>query len=211
VLVGRIRNARYCTALFIALIAYAQDSAQTVTPAVRLKAFTPMTAGAKVEYNLIHSVQPTDFFQTALGSGLAQWRDSPYEWGQGWDAYGTRYGSRFAQHLVKRAFITATQVIDGEDPRRIRSERTKLWHRTQDAVKYTFVSRRDNGSRGFAYSRVIGAYAGGFISRAWHPSRLHTFPEGLSSGTISLGVETGMNVLNEFMPDILRKLRLRPR
>ena len=81
---------------------------------------------------------------------------------------GTRYGSRFAHHLVKRAFMTTTQVIVGEDPRRIRSECTKLWHRTQNAVKYTFVSRRDDGSRGFAYSRVIGAYAGGFISRAWH-------------------------------------------
>jgi hypothetical protein len=211
VLVGRIRNTRYCTALFIALIAHAQDSAQTATPAFPVKDFTPMTARAKIEYNLIHSVQPSDFFQTALGSGLAQWRNAPDEWGQGWDAYGTRYGSRFAQHLVKRALMTTTQVIVGEDPRRIRSERTGLWHRTQDAVKYTFVSRRDGGSRGFAYNRVIGAYAAGFISRAWHPSRLHTFPEGLSAGTISLGVETGMSVLNEFMPDILHKLHLRRR
>ena len=79
---------------------------------------------------------------------------------------------------------------------------------TQDAVKYTFVSRRDDGSRGFAYSRVIGVYAGGFISRVWRPARLHTFPEGLTSGTLSLGVETGMSLLNEFTPDILRRLRL---
>lgn len=170
-----------------------------------------MTAVEKIEYNLIHSVQPSDFFQTALGSGLAQWRDAPYEWGQGWDAYGTRYGSRFAQHMVKRTVMMATQVLDREDPRRIKSDRRGLWPRTQDAVKYTFVSSRDDGSRGFAYSRVAGAYAGGFISRSWHPSRLHNFPAGVAAGTISLGVETGMSVLNEFMPDILRKLRLRGR
>jgi hypothetical protein len=170
-----------------------------------------MTPGAKIEYNLIHSVQPSDFIQTALGSGLAQWRDAPYEWGQGWDAYATRYGSRFAQHMVKRSVITATQIINSEDPRRIRSDRRGVWYRAQDAVKYTFVSGRDDRSRGFAYSRVIGAYAGGFISRTWHPSRLHNFPAGVAAGTISLGVETGMSVLNEFMPDILRKLRLRSR
>ena len=108
--------------------------------------------------------------------------------GPGMGRVWTRYGSRFAQHLVKRALITATQVIDGEDPRLTSLHRTKLWHRTQDAVNYTFVSRRDDGSRGFAYSRVSGAYARVVISRAWHPSRLHTFFEGLTSGTLGLGL-----------------------
>ena len=170
-----------------------------------------MSPGAKVRYNLIHAVKPTDFFQTALGSGLAQWRNAPDEWGQGWDAYGKRYGSRFAQHMVKRTVLLGIQAIDGEDPRRIRSERQGLWPRTTDALKYTFVAQRDNGSRGFAYSRVIASYTGGFVSRQWHPARLHTFTAGVASGSISIGVETGMSVLNEFMPDILRKLHLRGR
>jgi hypothetical protein len=194
------RTALCCLALYTASSAFAQ----TLAPA-----FTPMSPGEKVRYNLIHSVQPTDFFQTALGSGLAQWRNAPHEWGQGWDAYGTRYGSRFAQHLVKRAVMLSVQAFDGEDPRRIRSEHTGLWPRTKDAVKFTFVAQRDDGTRGFAFSRVTSSYAGGFISRAWHPRRLHTFPAGVAAGTISLGVETGMSVLNEFMPDILRRVGLR--
>lgn len=180
--------------------------AQTAAPA-----FTPMSPAEKVRYNLVHAVQPTDFLQTAAGSGLAQWRNAPYEWEQGWDSYGKRYGSRFAQHLVKRAFILGIQAVDGEDPRRIRSEHTGLWPRTKDAIKFTFVAQRDDGSRGFAYSRVVGSYAGGFISREWHPSRLHTFSAGIAAGSLSLGVETGMSVLNEFMPDLMRKFRLRGR
>jgi hypothetical protein len=175
------------------------------------RVFMRMPPGDKIRYNLVHAIQPTDFFQTALGSGLAQWRDAPYEWGQGWDAYGTRYGSRFAQHVVKRGVMLAVQAIDGEDPRRIRSEHAGVWPRTKDAVKFTFVAQKDDGSRGLAYSRVAGSYAGGFISRQWHPRRLHTVPAGIAAGSISLGVETGMSVLNEFMPDILRKLRLRRR
>jgi hypothetical protein len=168
-----------------------------------------MSPGAKVRYNLLHAVMPTDLIQTALGSGLAQWRDAPYEWGQGGEGYGRRYGSRFAQHLVKRSFILAIQAVDGEDPRRIRSEHTGIWPRTKDAVKFTFVAQRDDGTRGFAFSRIGASYAAGLISRRWHPRRLHTVPAGLGAGTISVGVETGMSVLNEFMPDILRKLRLR--
>jgi hypothetical protein len=196
------RTVSCCFALSVSTLAYAQTTAP---------AFVPMSPGGKVQYNLIHSVQATDFLQTSLGSGLAQWRNSPDEWGQGWDAYGKRYGSRFAQHLVKRGVILAVQALDREDPRRIRSEHTGLWPRTKDALKFTFVAQRDDGTRGFAYSRVVGSYAGGFISRAWHPQRLHTFPAGVAAGSISLGVETGMSVLNEFMPDILRKVGLRRR
>jgi hypothetical protein len=188
--------------VFLALPTLAQTPAST---------FVPMSPGEKVRYNLIHSVQPSDFVQTSLGSGIAQWREAPYEWGSGWDAYGKRYGSRFAQHLVKRSVILSIQALDGEDPRRIRSEHEGLWPRTKDAVKFTFVAQRDDGTRGFAYSRVVGSYAGGFVSRMWHPRRLHTFPAGLAAGSISLGVETGMSVLNEFMPDIVRKLRRRRR
>jgi hypothetical protein len=171
--------------------------------------FVPMDPGDKMEYGMKAAVRPTDFFQTALGSGIAQWRNAPYEWGQGWDAYGERYASRFAQHLVKRSITSAIQMADGEDPRRIRSERRGLRNRAVDSVKYSFVAQRDDGTRGFAYSRVAGSYAGAFISRQWHPARQHTFTAGVAAGTISLGVEVGMSVLNEFMPDILRKLRHR--
>jgi hypothetical protein len=202
---------KHCIPLCIAITANAQAPQQSGSAAVTPAPFIPMSTAAKVRYNLVHAVQPTDFFQTALGSGLAQWRNAPYEWGQGWDAYGTRYGSRFAQHLVKRGVLIAVQSLDGEDPRRIRSERHGLWPRASDAVKYTFVAQRDDGSRGFAYSRVIASYSGGFISRQWHPERLHTFSAGLGAGSLSLGVETGISVLNEFMPDILRKMHLRSR
>lgn len=125
----------------------------------------------------------TDFFQAALGSGLPERRDSPYEWA----GMGRVWFSIRAAPAETRP-ITATQVIDGEDRRLTGLHRTKLWHRTQDAVNYTFVSRRDDGSHGFAYSRVSGASARVVISRAWHPSRLHTFFEGLTSGTLDLGL-----------------------
>jgi hypothetical protein len=80
--------------------------------------------------------------------------------GQGWGGYGKRYSSRFAQHLVKRSFILAIQAMDGEDPRRIRSEHRGLWPRTKDAVNFTFVAQRDDGTRGFAYSRIAAELRG---------------------------------------------------
>jgi hypothetical protein len=176
-------------------------------PASAQTLFAPMEPVEKFRYGMRHAVQPTDFIQTAFGSGLAQLRNSPDEWGQGWDAYGERYGSRFAQHLVKRTITTAVQMADGEDPRRIRSTRRGLRNRTVDSVKYSFVAQRDDGTHGFAYSRIIGSYAGGFVSRQWHPERQHTFGARAGAGTLSIGVEVGMSLLNEFLPDVIHKLR----
>lgn len=189
------------------LSANAQEPGQTKEAVPQVKRVEPMLPSEKLYYGLVHSVMPSDFLQTALGSGIAHWRNAPYEWEQGWGAYGKRYGARFSQHLVKRTVTVGLQMMDGEDPRRIRSERHRIWDRAGDALKFTFVAQRDDGSHGFAYSRVIGSYAGGFLSRSWHPERLHTFSNGFAAGTISLGVETGMSVLNEFLPDIKRKLR----
>jgi hypothetical protein len=161
------------------------------------------------QFSRAPKIQVSDFVQTAFGAGIGHWRDSPYEWEGNAVGYGRRYASRFGQHLVKRAIVSGVHIIAHEDPRRITSERTGIRNRVIDSVKYTFVVRRDDGSGGFSYSRVVGAYGAGFISRRWHPPRVHTFRDGMLAGTVSLGVDAGTSVLNEFFPNILHVLRLR--
>jgi hypothetical protein len=173
------------------------------------RVYTPMGVEEKLRYDLRHAVQMSDFLQTAFGAGIGHWRDSPYEWEGNAVGYGRRYTSRFAQHLVKRAIVSGVHVIAREDPRRIPSERTGFRNRLIDSLKYTFVARRDDGSAGLSYSRVVGAYGAALISRRWHPPRVHTFGDGMLAGTVSLGVDAGTSALNAFLPDILRVLRVR--
>ena len=52
----------------------------------------------------------------------------------------------------------------------------------------------------FAYSRLIGDYGAGFISREWYPDRFHNVQQGIEAGSVSLGIDVRMNVLREFMP-----------
>jgi hypothetical protein len=149
---------------------------------------------------LHRSIDPTEFMRIALGAGLDQARDYPHEWGQGWDAFSVRMTSGFGQHLIKEQVEFCVWAIDHEDPRHYRSGLHGIWPRTRYAVIHTFVVRRDNGKQTLSYSRFIGDYGAGFISREWYPSRFHTVQQGIDAGSVSLGIDVGMNVLREFMP-----------
>ena len=116
--------------------------------------------------------------------------------------------SHFGQHLVKENFTFAVRALDHEDPRPIRSTPSVFSARAFDALKYTVVARSDSGHLMPAYSRFVGDYGSVAISKlGWWPIRYQTAGEILSSGTASLGVDAGINVIREFWPDIKRKFR----
>ena len=74
----------------------------------------------------------------------------------------------------------------------------------------TFVCANDNGKLVPAYSRFVADYGAAFTSRAWYPREYHNVEAGLSTGSVALGVDIGMNFLREFGPDIKRRVFHRP-
>jgi hypothetical protein len=160
----------------------------------------PLTIGEKYQIALQRTFDPAEIMRLTLSAGLDQWRNYPSEWGQGWDAFGVRVASALGQQLVRQQLRFAVGAIDHEDPRHERSGLTGVWPRTRFAIVHTFISRSDSGKNMPAYSRFIGDYGAGFISREWYPDRFHTVGQGLEAGTISLGTDVGMNILREFWP-----------
>jgi hypothetical protein len=139
-------------------------------------------------------------------AGINQWRDHPYEWGQGTKGYGRRLGSSIGQNVIDGTIHMGVAVLRGEDPRYFRSECRGTWARMKYALAHTLVARNDKGGRTFAAGRVAGALGGGLISRAWQPDRHRSLWYGFESGGISIGAAAGMNVLREFWPDIKKRL-----
>ena len=159
-----------------------------------------LTIGQKYRLALKRTFDPAEILRLSLSAGLDQWRNYPSEWGQGWDAFGVRMASHFGQHLVREQLEAGVWAIDHEDPRHRKSGLTGVWPRARYAIVHTFVTRSDSGTTMPAYSRFVGDYGAGFISREWYPDRFHTVGQGLEAGTISLGVDVGMNILREFWP-----------
>ena len=78
--------------------------------------------------------------------------------------------SGFGQQLVREQIEFGVWAIDHEDPRHRAVGCNGVWPRTKYAIVHTFVARRDDGGQMPAYSRFIGDYGAGFVSREWYPA-----------------------------------------
>jgi hypothetical protein len=159
-----------------------------------------LTLGEKYRLSLKRTFDPVEIFRLSTSAAINHWRNYPSEWGQGWDAFGVRVASQLGQQLVREQLEFGVWAADHEDPRWYRSDLTGVWPRTRYAIVHTFITKSDSGNTMLAYSRFVGDYGAGFISRQWYPDRFHTAGQGFEAGTISLGFDMGMNVVREFWP-----------
>jgi len=167
----------------------------------------PMTTGQK--YRLAAAGVFDRFTYPFIGTlaAIDQANNSPKSWGQGWGAYGKRYGATFADNGIGTYMTTAVfPTLLKEDPRYYQISQGRASHRALYALSRLFVTYTDSGSTRFNYSESLGnALAAGF-SNVYHPAEDRTF--GRNIGTLGMlfmwdGVS---NEMKEFWPDIRRKV-----
>src|SRR5215470_8633658 len=107
-------------------------------------------------------------FNAAL-SGIAQAKNDPKQWGQGWGAYGKRFGANFADNSTGTYMTTAIfPALLHEDPRYYQLGRGSFGHRVYHAVNRLFVTRTDSGHERFNFSESVGNAAAAAISNIYH-------------------------------------------
>jgi len=108
----------------------------------------------------------------------------------------------------KQQLEFGVEALDGEDPRVPQVHSSGFWHRAVSAALITFYRRSDRGGNMIAWSEFVGAYGSAYISHQWWPRQFNDFHNGFVAGTDSMGMDVGMNIMREFMPDIKRALHL---
>ncbi|HLN04188.1 MAG TPA: hypothetical protein VK335_33185 [Bryobacteraceae bacterium] len=162
----------------------------------------------KLRYDARHFFDVEHLVYAGMGAGLDQWRERPGQWGDGYGAFGQRYGSHFGQYLVQRSVMAPVQAIDHEDTRYFRSKRTSYKGRIRDAFLQTVWRHNDSGGMMPAYSEFVGDYTAAAVSRMWWPNRYHTVSAVLIAGSDTVLIDAGINILHEFAPDVKRRLHL---
>lgn len=128
------------------------------------------------------------------------------DWGQGWEGFGRRFGTRVSQGLAKGTGQAIVGVIFKEDPRPYESHQQGFGKRLGFALAHTFIVRNDNGKERFSFGRVAGSFASGFVGMAWTPDRINTPQQALiRSGTAMSGSLTA-SLFKEFQPDLMKML-----
>lgn len=145
------------------------------------------------------TIGPFRLLQTGASAGIAQWRDSPEEWGQGMKGYGKRYASGLGQNAIQQTVTYGLDEAMGLDTGFEKSKREGFGARFKDALIQNVTSRNKDGKRVVSVPRFAGVYTGSIVSReTWYPDR-YTYKDGLRNGTTTLLTGFGINLLREFV------------
>jgi hypothetical protein len=169
------------------------------------------TTAEKFEYRIVQSFGLRNFIGAAMAAGIGQELNSPHEWGQGTAGFAERYGSAFAGTMSRQAFAFTLETAFKEDPRYFPlSKGASFKARAFNALKQVAWSKRDDGSSGLAYSRLISTFGAAEFTNVWQPPSTSGQANALKRGFIGLGADFGYNFLQEFIP-FARPISLRHR
>ena len=145
-------------------------------------------------------------FNGALAA-IAQAKNDPESWGQGWGAYAKRYGASFGDNSIGTYMTTAIYPsLLHEDPRYYRMAEGPFSHRLYYSLNRLFVTCTDAGKTRFNYSESIGNATAAAISNVYYPEEERTAARNAKTFGFLILYDGLSNVLKEFWPDVHHKL-----
>ncbi|HVB36668.1 MAG TPA: hypothetical protein VND42_05460 [Candidatus Acidoferrales bacterium] len=167
----------------------------------------PISSGQKFR---LATAGVTDYFTYPFIGFLAaldQANDSPKSWGQGWGAYGKRYGASYADNGIGTYMTTAIfPSLLHEDPRYYQMKKGGFSRRAYYSLNRLFVARTDSGHSRFNYSEIVGNAAAAGISNTYHAPEDRTLSRNLGTWGMLIMWDGVSNEMKEFWPDIRRKV-----
>lgn len=201
------------TFLFALGVANAEEAPPGVTPvsSVTRNQFQPLSGQERWRnYTKDAFLSPGPFFATVMPALGEQRRNQPFEYGQGWDAFGNRLGRRAAQYQLQTALYHSSAAALGTETGYRRCNCTGGAKRLGYALSRTFLTRTNSGSTVPNVAYLGGVFGGGAIAtEGWYPDRYRATGEGVRAGTIQVGVNTAINVIQEFGPELKKLFRRR--
>ena len=167
----------------------------------------PLTTGQKFHLFAKSSFDPFAYAAAGFQAGLGQATNEFPGYGQGAAGYGKRYGASLADQVSSNFFANFIfPTVLKEDPRYFRLGEGSIKHRMGYSLAREFITRTDEGTRRFNFSNVLGAFSSGGFSNVYYPQTDRGFSLTMSRSAISLLYGSAGGLIDEFWPDIDRKL-----
>ena len=151
---------------------------------------------------------PGIYIKTGFFTLHDQIENVPPEWGDGIEGFGKRLGTRQTQYLMQNSFTSLGNAALGWEPRYDRCRCVGFWPRTRHALTRNFVTydRTEQHLRP-QLMPYIAAFGSGAIAATWEPDNTQILTKGYQSAVTQVWWGSLSNVLGEFAPDVIKKLR----
>ena len=160
----------------------------------------PLTPKLKFQLALRAEIDPIEFVTDAGVAGAEQYNDTFPGYGGGWQGYGKRFGSAYADSaigaLLGRALLP---TIFHQDPRYFFRGTGSTRSRVLYALVQEVVTRGDNGETQPNYSHVMGNFMTAGISNVYRAPSDRTFSLTMRDALIVTAGDAVGNVLREFI------------
>jgi hypothetical protein len=138
---------------------------------------------------------------------LQQASNGEPHYGQGWGAYGQRFGAAEADQVTSSLLIFGVLPhLFKDDPRYFRKGRGSLWSRIGYAASRTVITRADSGHSTFNAPQVFGQLGQAGIANLYYPKGDRDAKGTFEDWSINLAYTSAYNVLKEFYPDTLGRV-----
>jgi hypothetical protein len=169
----------------------------------------PLPISGKFKIFVNQSISPPYIFAAAFTAGISQARNVPEAYGQGWDAYGGRFGAAMARASSTSFFSTfAFASALHQDPRFFPQSHPSLWSSIKYSVERLVVTRDDSGRDAFNTSGIVGTLAAETLANVYLPVSEQTGAKTAERFGIDLAWRFGGNMFKNYWPTIFHSMGL---
>jgi hypothetical protein len=167
----------------------------------------PLTTGQKFHLFVRSNADPFNFAILGVQAGISQSSNTFPEYGQGASGFFKRYGAALADSTSSGLFSNFVYpTMFKADPRYFRLGKGSFKRRLAYSLAQEFVCHTDKGGKMFHFSNALGALTAGGISNAYYPAADRGLGLTMSRTGIALMYGSLGGLLNEFWPDLERKV-----
>ena len=151
-------------------------------------------------------LSPTPYVLALGGGVLDELGKFPEEW-TGGKGFGKRYLARRGMGFASDAIGHSVGAVIHH---RVHYDHCSCggWARVTHAMGRAFVSLKDDGGSAPNYSLWIAKFGAAGLANTWYPPS-YTASDIIREGGVGIVASGGLNVLNEFAPDLLRLVGMR--
>jgi hypothetical protein len=169
----------------------------------------PLSPWDKLKLAANNTVSLSSVGAAVIGSAYGQAVNHPSGWGQGWDAYGQRFGAdmaRVASYNFFGTFVIAS--VTHEDPRFYVRKGLNFGESVKYAASRLVITRSDSGAQVVNYAGLLGPLAGEGLANTYYPPGSRGFGSTMIRYSTDVGWRFAGYLLRQYWPEVNRRLEV---
>jgi hypothetical protein len=168
----------------------------------------PLTTGGKFKLFVDNSASLSTLVGSAANAAIGQAEDYPHGYGQGWEAYGKRFGASMARNASSNffgTFLLASMLH--QDPRFFPQKDPTFGGSVKYALTRVVITRNDDGNDAANWSGLLGPLMAEGLANVYWPEEDRTAGQTFRRYGVDLATTAGFNMLRNYWPVLFKKKR----